>query len=387
MFSPQCFLEGYKEAKVLKAKNRAHIKTKNFALPQKAKTTAGKKKSGSYPIPDIEHARNALARVAQHGTDEEKAQVRAKVHAKYPSLGKSEKQAGLFGAALGALASPKGKRISGAGHGHVMGDVIGGTAAAGGLLGAGLGGLTGAGLGSLVGYLSNGKKGPTLQDRNERATAVLNGLKDGLKTGTFLGGVSGSTLGAFKGGDLARALLKKMRESPDPWNQEKLDKEREEKKEDKSEKQEKEGSEKKAEHYNIPRAGGNTPINDMVTDWMQMFRDGRFNMQEYRDRVNAENGKEAKDDKPCPGSKIRSEGKGRGMGKGKGKGPIGKPIGEKEDEEKEAAEKKQLIIAHFRDKLASITKKKKADQISQDQKPKIKTDKQVMEDEEKIEAK
>jgi len=29
--------------------------------------------------------------------------------------------------------------------------------------------------------------------------------------------------------------------------------------------------------------------------------------------------------KPCPGSKIRSGGKGRGLGRGKGKGPIGTP--------------------------------------------------------------
>lgn len=29
--------------------------------------------------------------------------------------------------------------------------------------------------------------------------------------------------------------------------------------------------------------------------------------------------------KPCPGSKIRSGGKGRGLGRGKGKGPIGVP--------------------------------------------------------------
>lgn len=31
----------------------------------------------------------------------------------------------------------------------------------------------------------------------------------------------------------------------------------------------------------------------------------------------------------CPGSKIRSGGKGRGLGRGKGKGPIGKPYGRK----------------------------------------------------------
>ena len=29
----------------------------------------------------------------------------------------------------------------------------------------------------------------------------------------------------------------------------------------------------------------------------------------------------------CPGSKIRSGGKGRGLGRGKGKGPVGKPAG------------------------------------------------------------
>lgn len=31
------------------------------------------------------------------------------------------------------------------------------------------------------------------------------------------------------------------------------------------------------------------------------------------------------DEKPCPGSKIRSQGKGKGKGTGKGKGPIGQP--------------------------------------------------------------
>ena len=29
--------------------------------------------------------------------------------------------------------------------------------------------------------------------------------------------------------------------------------------------------------------------------------------------------------KPCPGSKIRSEGRGKGLGRGRGKGPIGRP--------------------------------------------------------------
>lgn len=47
-----------------------------FALPHRR-----------YPIEDANHARNALARVAQHGTAEEKATVRAKVHRKYPGIG------------------------------------------------------------------------------------------------------------------------------------------------------------------------------------------------------------------------------------------------------------------------------------------------------------
>ncbi len=58
---------------------RKHIAAKNFALP-----------GGRYPIEDASHARNALARVAQHGTPEEKEKVRAAVHRKYPDMGKSQ---------------------------------------------------------------------------------------------------------------------------------------------------------------------------------------------------------------------------------------------------------------------------------------------------------
>lgn len=42
----------------------------------------------SYPIPDKSHARNALARVAQHGSPAQQAQVRAAVHRKFPAIGK-----------------------------------------------------------------------------------------------------------------------------------------------------------------------------------------------------------------------------------------------------------------------------------------------------------
>lgn len=41
-----------------------------------------------YPIEDKAHARNALARVAQHGTPAEKKTVRAAVRRKYPGIGK-----------------------------------------------------------------------------------------------------------------------------------------------------------------------------------------------------------------------------------------------------------------------------------------------------------
>jgi hypothetical protein len=71
-------------------KQRKKMKKSSFALPEKkgkgkAGGVAGK---GAYPIPDIAHARNALARVAAYGTPEEKARVRAAVYRKFPSLAK-----------------------------------------------------------------------------------------------------------------------------------------------------------------------------------------------------------------------------------------------------------------------------------------------------------
>jgi hypothetical protein len=62
----------------LTAEKRAKLPAKAFAL-----------KGGRYPIPDKAHARNALARVAQHGTAQEKAEVRRKVHGKFPAIGVS----------------------------------------------------------------------------------------------------------------------------------------------------------------------------------------------------------------------------------------------------------------------------------------------------------
>ena len=63
-----------------------------------AKLTAGKRNAlpgkafagpdRSYPVNDMSHARNALSRVSQFGTAELKARVRAKVHKKFPTIGK-----------------------------------------------------------------------------------------------------------------------------------------------------------------------------------------------------------------------------------------------------------------------------------------------------------
>lgn len=64
-------------------KNRKKLGKKSFALPGQRK----------YPIPDKAHARNALARVAQHGTKEERKKVRAAVHKRFPGIGKDKKPA------------------------------------------------------------------------------------------------------------------------------------------------------------------------------------------------------------------------------------------------------------------------------------------------------
>jgi len=66
-----------KQARELTARTRKNIPTGQFALEG----------SRRYPIHDRIHARNALARVAQHGTPAEKEEVTRKVHQKYPDIG------------------------------------------------------------------------------------------------------------------------------------------------------------------------------------------------------------------------------------------------------------------------------------------------------------
>ena len=72
--------------KKLTAEKRQELPKSDFALPGKGEGPKGAG-AGSYPIPDKNHARNALARVSQHGSPAEKAEVRRKVHEKYPDIG------------------------------------------------------------------------------------------------------------------------------------------------------------------------------------------------------------------------------------------------------------------------------------------------------------
>ena len=65
-------------AKKLTTKDRKHIKKSNFALHEDGEN--------KYPIEDENHARNALTRISEYGTPEEKAEVREKVHEKFPGI-------------------------------------------------------------------------------------------------------------------------------------------------------------------------------------------------------------------------------------------------------------------------------------------------------------
>lgn len=67
--------------KELTAERRKRLRDKSFALP----------KTRQYPIHDKSHARNALSRVAQHGTREQQGTVLAAVYRKYPSLNPANK--------------------------------------------------------------------------------------------------------------------------------------------------------------------------------------------------------------------------------------------------------------------------------------------------------
>lgn len=60
----------------LTTERRDELPGGDFALPGRR-----------YPIHNESHARNALSRVSEYGTPEEKAAVRAAVHRRYPHIG------------------------------------------------------------------------------------------------------------------------------------------------------------------------------------------------------------------------------------------------------------------------------------------------------------
>lgn len=67
--------------KVLTTKARKGLKTSQFALPGRR-----------YPLNDISHARNALARVSQFGSISEKMRVRSAVRRKFPTIAVSKEE-------------------------------------------------------------------------------------------------------------------------------------------------------------------------------------------------------------------------------------------------------------------------------------------------------
>lgn len=63
-------------------KGRAAMPASDFGLPAQKK----------YRIDDPAHARNALGRAAQSATPAQQAQIKARVKAKFPSIGKTNRK-------------------------------------------------------------------------------------------------------------------------------------------------------------------------------------------------------------------------------------------------------------------------------------------------------
>ena len=67
----------------LTTKQRNRLPSKVFALPGR-----------HYPLDTANRARSALSRISAHGTPQQKAIVRRKVHARYPGIAMSGLQKG-----------------------------------------------------------------------------------------------------------------------------------------------------------------------------------------------------------------------------------------------------------------------------------------------------
>lgn len=93
---------------------RSRMKTSSFAVP---KGKGKNKKKNNYPVDTLGRARNAITRVQQHGTSEEKRLVYSKIRRKYPALAKRSRiiptKTGTgrhYGQAKGATNTKKRKR-------------------------------------------------------------------------------------------------------------------------------------------------------------------------------------------------------------------------------------------------------------------------------------
>jgi hypothetical protein len=82
----------------LKMAARKRLPAKDFAVPSK------RPGSGSYPIENPSHARDALARASGKPVQ---AKVDAAVHRKYPSMGKRKGRGGGGSAARGEVRHPQ----------------------------------------------------------------------------------------------------------------------------------------------------------------------------------------------------------------------------------------------------------------------------------------
>lgn len=72
----------------LTAKDRQGLPKSDFALPGRGDGPKGAG-AGSYPIPDRAHARAALSRASANASPSEQAEIRRKVKAKFPDIGKA----------------------------------------------------------------------------------------------------------------------------------------------------------------------------------------------------------------------------------------------------------------------------------------------------------
>ena len=196
-----------------------------------------------------------------------------------------------IGALIGAMRARKRERLRGAGYGAGIG--------AGTELGAGLGGAAG-GLAGLLG-------GPL---------APLT---------VPLGALGGAGLGGYGGYKATKGIMEDIGEGSSrgmPWGPTPEKEEKSEKKEEK----EPAAEEKDASFINLLDAIDATIKQGYWKDGVHYsHKTGKPTGKKKKKPAT----KQAKADRPCPGSKIRSKGKGRGKGRGKGKGPIGVPIGEK----------------------------------------------------------